>query len=182
MKKYNLDLSGYNVPHDMLPTKPEERNWNIYSFFALWIGMDIGIPTYMLASGLIEGGMNLKWAMITILLANIIIAFPIMLNGHAGAKYGIPSTVYWRSAFGFNGASVAAVLRGIVAAGWCGIQFWIGGNALNVALSILIPAWGNWAMGKWVCFVVFLLLNLYILINGLGAIKKMEHLLSLIHI
>ena len=64
MKKYNLDLSGYNVPHDMLPTKPEERNWNIYSFFALWIGMDIGIPTYMLASGLIEGGMNLKWAMI----------------------------------------------------------------------------------------------------------------------
>ena len=176
MKKYNLDLSGYNVPHDMLPTKPEERNWNIYSFFALWIGMDIGIPTYMLASGLIEGGMNLKWAMITILLANIIIAFPIMLNGHAGAKYGIPSTVYWRSAFGFNGASVAAVLRGIVAAGWCGIQFWIGGNALNVALSILIPAWGNWALGKWVCFVVFLLLNLYILINGLGAIKKMEHL------
>ena len=86
MKKYNLDLSGYNVPHDMLPTKPEVRNWNIYSFFALWIGMDIGIPTYMLASGLIEGGMNLKWAMITILLANIIIAFPIMLNGHAGAK------------------------------------------------------------------------------------------------
>lgn len=175
MAKTQVDLSGYNIAPDMLPAKPSEKTWGIYSFFALWIGMDIGIPTYMLASGMISGGMNLKWAMITILLANIIIAFPIMANGHAGAKYGIPSTIYWRSAFGFNGASVAAILRGIVAAGWCGIQFWIGGNALNVALSILIPAWGAWELGKWVCFAAFLLLNLYILINGLGAIKKMEH-------
>ena len=35
----------------------------------------------------------LPWAMITILLANVIIAFPILANGHAGAKYGIPSTI-----------------------------------------------------------------------------------------
>ena len=94
-------------------------------YFATWIGMDIGIPTYYLASSLIVGGMDLKWAMFTILLANVIIAFPILANGHAGAKYGIPSTIYWRSAFGFNGASVAAILRGVVAAGWCGIQFWL---------------------------------------------------------
>ena len=111
----DLNLGNAKVPPDLLPSKPEERNWGIYSFFALWIGMDIGIPTYYLASSLISGGMNLPWAMITILLANVIIAFPILANGHAGAKYGIPSTIYWRSAFGFRGASVAAIMRGIVA-------------------------------------------------------------------
>ena len=118
----NMDLSDLigmkNVAADLLPTKKSERNWGIYSYFATWIGMDIGIPTYYLASSLMVGGMDLKWAMFTILLANVLIAFPILANGHAGAKYGIPSTIYWRSAFGFNGASVAAILRGVVAAGW----------------------------------------------------------------
>ena len=136
------DLIGMkNVVADLLPTKKSERNWGIYSYFATWIGMDIGIPTYYLASSLMVGGMDLKWAMFTILLANVLIAFPILANGHAGAKYGIPSTIYWRSAFGFNGASVAAILRGVVAAGWCGIQFWIGGSAINTVLGILFPAW-----------------------------------------
>ena len=131
----NMDLSDLigmkNVAADLLPTKKSERNWGIYSYFATWIGMDIGIPTYYLASSLMVGGMDLKWAMFTILLANVLIAFPILANGHAGAKYGIPSTIYWRSAFGFNGASVAAILRGVVAAGWCGIQFWIAGSAIT---------------------------------------------------
>ena len=176
MAKLPIDLSGYNIAPDMLPTKPEERNWGIYSFFALWIGMDIGIPTYYLASSLVSGGMNLGWAMFTILIANIIIAFPILANGHAGAKYGIPSTIYWRSAFGFNGASVAAIIRGVVSAGWFGIQIWIGGSALNTALSILIPAWANWNLGKWVCFGIFWCMNILILVRGLGIIKKMEHL------
>ena len=171
----DLNLGNAKVAPDLLPTKPGERNWGIYSYFALWIGMDIGIPTYYLASSLIVGGMDLKWAMINILLANVIIAFPILANGHAGAKYGIPSTIYWRSAFGFNGASIAAILRGVVAAGWCGIQFWIGGSALNTVLGLLFPAWAAWAPGKWVCFGVFLVLNIFILVKGMGAIQKMEH-------
>ena len=175
MSRKTIDLSGYNIAPDMLPTTPGERNWGIYSFFALWIAMDIGIPTYYLASSLVSGGMNLGWAMFTILIANVIIAFPILANGHAGAKYGIPSTIYWRSAFGFNGASVAAIIRGVVSAGWFGIQIWIGGSALNTALSILIPGWANWAPGIWVCFAIFWGMNILVLVKGLGIIKKMEH-------
>ena len=175
----NMDLSDLigmkNVAADLLPTKKSERNWGIYSYFATWIGMDIGIPTYYLASSLMVGGMDLKWAMFTILLANVLIAFPILANGHAGAKYGIPSTIYWRSAFGFNGASVAAILRGVVAAGWCGIQFWIGGSAINTVLGILFPAWAAWPLGQWVCFFGFLVVNILILIKGMGMIQKMEH-------
>lgn len=175
MSKITVDLSGYRIAPDMLPTRPEERDWGIYSFFALWIGMDIGIPTYFLASSLVSGGMNIAWAMFTILLANIIIAFPILANGHAGAKYGIPSTVYWRSAFGFNGASVAAVFRGVVSAGWFGVQIWIGGSALNTALSIIFPVWADWSLGVWVCFALFWCMNIWVLVGGLGIIKKMEH-------
>jgi NCS1 family nucleobase:cation symporter-1 len=136
--------------------------------------MDIGIPTYYLASGLMTGGMNLVQAMLTILLANVIIAIPIILNGHAGAKYGIPSPVYWRSAFGFSGASVAAVIRAMVAAGWFGIQMWIGGSAIHTVLSILIPAWQTFSAGIWVSFAIFWAMNIFVLIKGIGALKILE--------
>ena len=96
----NMDLSDLigmkNVAADLLPTKKSERNWGIYSYFATWIGMDIGIPTYYLASSLMVGGMDLKWAMFTILLANVLIAFPILANGHAGLA-AAPSTPCWAS-------------------------------------------------------------------------------------
>lgn len=136
--------------------------------------MDIGIPTYYLASGLISGGMNLVQSMMTILLGQLIILIPILLNAHAGAKYGIPSPVYWRSAFGFNGASVAAVTRTIVSAGWFGIQIWIGGSALNTVMTVLFPAWKNFTLGIWVCFAIFWLMNIFILLKGMKALKILE--------
>ena len=58
------------ISKDLMPTLSEERNWGIYNFIALWIGMDIGIPTYYLASGLIAGGLDMKGAIFTILLGN----------------------------------------------------------------------------------------------------------------
>ena len=131
------------VTDELLPVDPSKRTWNAYHFWSLWIAMDIGIPTYYLASGLIAGGMNLLQSMMTILLGQCLILIPILLNGHAGTKYGITSAVYWRSAFGFNGASVAAVTRTIVSAGWFGIQIWIGGQSLNTAIAALFPAWAE---------------------------------------
>ncbi|MDR1651531.1 MAG: cytosine permease [Synergistaceae bacterium] len=162
------------LANELLPVPQEKRTWSLYNMIALWVAMDIGIPTYYLASGLMTGGMNLVQAMFTILLANVIISIPIILNGHAGAKYGIPSPVYWRSAFGFSGASVAAVIRAMVAAGWFGIQMWIGGSAINTVLTILIPAWQNFSGGIWVSFVIFWIMNIFVLVKGIGALKILE--------
>jgi NCS1 family nucleobase:cation symporter-1 len=86
------------------------------------------IPTYMLASSLIGGGMNWSQAILTIFLANVIVLIPMVLNAHAGTRYGIPFPVYCRAAFGTSGANVPALLRALVACGWFGIQAWIGGQ------------------------------------------------------
>jgi nucleobase:cation symporter-1, NCS1 family len=167
-----FEPSLYNK--DLAPVPPEKRTWGVYNYASLWVAMSVCIPTYMLASGLIAGGMSWKQAICTILLGNVIVLIPMLLNAHAGAKYGIPFPVFVRASFGVRGANVPAVLRAIVACGWFGIQAWIGGQAIYSMLQILYPAAVNNAFGMWVCFLAFWLLNLAVIWRGIDMIKFLE--------
>src|ERR1700760_2933384 len=109
--------SLYN--EDLAPVERARRTWGIYNYASLWVAMSVCIPTYMLASGLIAGGMSWKQAIGTIFLGNFIVLIPMILNAHAGAKYGIPFPVFVRASFGVRGANIPAVLRAIIACGWC---------------------------------------------------------------
>jgi len=136
--------------------------------------MSVCIPTYMLASGLIAGGMSWKQAIGTILLGNLIVLAPMILNAHAGTKYGIPFPVYARASFGVRGANVPALLRAVVACGWFGIQTWIGGQAIYSMLQVLWPAAATHAGVSWICFFFFWLLNMLVVWRGIATIKFLE--------
>ncbi len=136
--------------------------------------MSVCIPTYMLASGLIAGGMSWRQAIGTILLGNLIVLIPMLLNAHAGAKYGIPFPVFVRASFGVRGANIPAVLRALVACGWFGIQTWIGGQAIYSMLKILWPAAAQFPAGIWVCFFAFWALNMFVIWRGIDTIKFLE--------
>ena len=166
------DPTLYN--HDLAPVPPSRRTWGIYNYASLWVAMSVCIPTYMLASGLIAGGMSWKQAIGTILLGNLIVLIPMLLNAHAGAKYGIPFPVFVRASFGVRGANVPAVLRAIVACGWFGIQTWIGGQAIYSMLRILLPAAASSAAVPWLCFFAFWGLNLFVIWRGIDTIKVLE--------
>src|SRR3989449_3611906 len=125
---------------DLAPVPPARRKWRLGSFAALWISMSACIPTYMLASSLIGGGMNWWQAILTIFLGNLIVLIPMILNAHAGTHYGVPFPVYCRASFGTAGANVPALLRALVACGWFGIQTWIGGNAIYKILAVFVPS------------------------------------------
>jgi NCS1 family nucleobase:cation symporter-1 len=167
-----FEPSLYNK--DLAPVPLEKRTWGTYNYASLWVAMSVCIPTYMLASGLIAGGMSWKQAIATILLGNVIVLIPMLLNAHAGAKYGIPFPVFVRVSFGVRGANVPAVLRAIVACGWFGIQAWIGGQAIYSMLQILHPAAINNALGIWLCFFAFWLLNMVVIWRGIEMIKFLE--------
>src|SRR4051794_40599087 len=131
------------VNPDIAPVPPSGRKWGLRDIAALWISMSACIPTYMLASSLIAEGMNWWQAILTITLGNTIVLVPMVLNAHAGTKYGIPFPVYCRASFGIRGANVPAMLRALVACGWFGIQTWIGGEAIYKIVTIYRPAWGQ---------------------------------------
>ncbi len=166
------DPSLYNK--DLAPIPAERRTWGTYNYASLWVAMSVCIPTYMLASGLIAAGMSWKQAIFTILLGNLIVLVPMILNAHAGTKYGIPFPVFVRASFGVRGANVPAVLRAIVACGWFGIQSWIGGQAIYSMLEVLWPAAANHAGVGWVCFLAFWLLNMIVIWRGIETIKFLE--------
>src|SRR5215475_5020213 len=132
------DPSLYNP--DLAPIPQGKRSWQIYNYASLWVAMSVCIPTYMLASGLIAGGMNWYQAVGTILLGNLVVLIPMILNAHAGTKYGIPFPVYCRASFGTVGANIPALMRALVACGWFGIQAWIGGAALFELAAFYFPS------------------------------------------
>jgi len=75
----------------------------MYNYIALWFSMSMEVTTYQLASSLIAKGMDWKQAVGTVLLGNLIVLIPMLLNAHAGAKYGIPFPVFIRAPFGCAG-------------------------------------------------------------------------------
>ena len=123
---------------DLAPVPQDRRTWTTWNIAALWIGMAVCIPTYTLASGLIGQGMNWSQAVITIFLGNLIVLVPMTLNAHPGTAYGIPFPVLLRASFGTFGSNIPALMRGIVACGWFGIQTWVGGAAIYSTAAVVL--------------------------------------------
>jgi NCS1 family nucleobase:cation symporter-1 len=166
------DASLYN--RDLAPIPSSRRSWGTYNYASLWVAMSVCIPTYMLASGLIAGGMNWIQAVGTILLGNLIVLIPMLLNAHAGAEYGIPFPVFVRASFGVRGANIPAVLRALVACGWFGIQAWIGGQAIYSMLSIVWPGAASLPGANWICFLAFWAINMVVVWRGIETIKYLQ--------
>jgi NCS1 family nucleobase:cation symporter-1 len=169
---------------DFHPVPASKRTWNMWNLAAIWVGMAVCIPTYMLASSLIEQGMNWWQALITILLGNVIVLIPMILNAHVGTKYGIPLPVFLRVSFGIDGAVLAGLLRGLVACGWFGIQTWIGGAAIYNLILVMAPGFAQSPyLGDFIglnlaqlfCFLLFWAINLYIIYKGIDSIKTLEN-------
>jgi NCS1 family nucleobase:cation symporter-1 len=169
---YAPDPRLYN--DDLAPTLPAQRTWSLYNYFALWFSMCMEVTTYMLAASLIAGGMNWRQAIFTILLGNLIVLVPMLLNAHAGAKYGIPFPVFVRASFGPIGANIPAILRAIVACGWFGIQSWIGGQAIAAMVTVLWPQAAHIPIVTWICFLFFWLLNMLVVWRGVESIRFLQ--------
>ena len=167
---------------DLAPTTAEQRTWRWYHFAALWVGMVMCIPAYMLAASLIEGGMSAMQAVMTVFLANTIVLVPMLLIGHAGTKYGIPYAVLARASFGTSGARLPALMRAIVACGWYGIQTWFGGQIIYTLVGVMLghPLGGDSIAGlgingaQLICFLLFWAIQFWYIFHGMESIRKLE--------
>ena len=172
------DRSLYN--EDLAPTPPAQRTWNMWHVAALWVGMAVCIPTYLLAADMIKAGMSVGQAVFIVALGNVIVLVPMLLNAHPGTRYGIPFPVFARAAFGVRGANVPAIARALVACGWFGIQTWIGGGALQLILAKFgvpvgdaLPVLGISAV-QLACFTAFWVINVWFIHKGMDSIKWLQ--------
>src|SRR4051812_30032348 len=174
----DVSASAFANP-DLVPTAPSQRRWGLWDVAALWISLSACIPTYMLGSSLIEQGMNWSQAVLTIFLANLIVLVPMVLNAHAGTRYGIPFPVYCRASFGTVGANVPALIRAFVACGWFGIQTWIGGAALFAIACVIWPSLATpdhakvlgITLPQLLAFLAFWAINMAVIFAGINSIR-----------
>jgi nucleobase:cation symporter-1, NCS1 family len=170
------------INDDIRPTTPKERHWSVMNMASLWVGMVVCVPTYMLAAGLIQQGMSWSQAVLTVMLGNVIVLAPMILNGHPGTKYGVPFPVISRASFGIHGAHIPSLLRALVACGWFGIQTWIGGQAIYQMLGVAMggPLGGDALpflginAAEFACFLVFWAIQVAILWKGVESIRLLE--------
>jgi NCS1 family nucleobase:cation symporter-1 len=173
--------SPYANP-ELAPVPVSKRNWSTYNYLALWNGMAHCIPSYTLAFGLIALGMSWLQAFLTITIANVLVLVPMLLNSHAGTKYGIPFPVFARAFYGLRGANLAALLRAFVACGWFGIQTWIGGTAIYTIIGRLAghswstaSAFGGYPWTLWLSFGLFWLAQMALIYFGIDALRRFEN-------
>ncbi|MGE0868508.1 MAG: NCS1 family nucleobase:cation symporter-1 [Kofleriaceae bacterium] len=166
---------------DLAPVAVRRRTWTTWDYAALWISMAHCIPTYTMASGLIASGMAWWQALMTILLGNLIVLAPILLNSHPGTKYGVPFPVFARAAYGTAGSNLPALMRALVACGWFGINAWIGGHALQTFFVSLAPGWHDmlgsfhgFPTTQWISFLLFWGLNILIIYRGMELVRRVE--------
>lgn len=165
---------------DLAPTPSEHRTWSLWHVAALWVGMAVCIPTYLLAADMIKAGMSVWQSVVIVALGNVIVLVPMILNAHPGTRYGIPFPVFARAAFGVRGANVPAISRALVACGWFGIQTWIGGGAIYLILAKLgvtggdaLPVLGINGL-QLACFAMFWALNFWFIHHGMDSIKWLQ--------
>lgn len=135
---------SYGYAEDLLPKKPDQRDWGMSNYVTLWMGAVHNIMSYMTVAGFFILGLNTKQVLLAVMLSAIIVSTFYVLNGYSASKYGLPFTMLLRDSFGVKGAIIPALCRGLIA----GVVFFgtttvVGAESLNVIFSRFFPDYMN---------------------------------------
>lgn len=166
---------------DLAPTPVAARRWSAWNYAALWMGMIHSAFGFAVIGGMIATGMSAFQALFVVFAANMVQLGLMALTGRVGCRHGLPFAVWARSAFGIFGANVPALLRGIVAIGWFGVQSYLGATALNAMLGAVFDAWQSWdwhvagvAANLWLSMLAYWGVNFLVIRHGMETVRRFE--------
>lgn len=160
-----------------------DQHWNAYNIFAFWMSDVHSVGGYVFAGSLFALGLT-SWQVLVSLLVGIaivnvfcnLIAKPSQVNG-------VPYPVMCRATFGVLGANIPAMIRGLIAVAWYGIQTYLASTAFVVVILKFFPQFGSYANVSihsfaglsylgWAGFMLLWVLQALVFWNGMEAIKK----------
>ncbi|MGU3435704.1 NCS1 family nucleobase:cation symporter-1 [Actinomycetes bacterium M1A6_2h] len=166
---------------DLAPLR--KQTWTSYNIFAFWMSDVHSVGGYVTAGSLFALGLA-SWQVLVCLLVGIsIVYFLCNLVAKPSQMTGVPYPVICRSVFGVLGANVPAIIRGLIAVAWYGIQTFLASAALDIVLIKLWPDLGPWAdkdlhgfLGLstlgWGSFMVLWVLQAAVFWRGMESIRK----------
>lgn len=129
---------------DLAPLR--KQSWGTYNIFAFWMSDVHSVGGYVTAGSLFALGLA-SWQVLAALLIGItIVYFFCNLVAKPSQVTGVPYPVICRSAFGVLGANIPAIIRGLIAVAWYGIQTFLASAALDVVLVKLFPGLAPYAV------------------------------------
>lgn len=163
---------------DLAPTR--YQNWSWYNIFSFWMSDVHSMGGYVVAASFFTLGLA-SWQVLICLLCGIcIVQFFANLIAKPSQQAGVPFAVICRQSFGVFGANIPAVIRGIIALAWYGIQTYLAANAMMIALlkffpalnPMTVPNWLGLSELGWICFGVMWVLQAMVFWHGMNSIKR----------
>jgi nucleobase:cation symporter-1, NCS1 family len=123
--------------HDLAPLK--DRFWGWYQVFCMWMADVHSVGGYLFAASLFALGLAGWQVLICLIVGIVIVMYLTNWVAQPGVDLGVPYPVVCRLSFGIYGANIAAIIRGIIALAWYGIQTYVASKALVVVLLKFFP-------------------------------------------
>ena len=121
---------------DFIPA--EERHGSVRSLFTVWFGANMQVTTAVTGALGVILGLPLPWAIVALVVGNLVGAVFMALHSAQGPKLGIPQMIQSRAQFGFYGAILPLVLVVLMYVGFFATSAVLGGSALA----------GWWGIGR----------------------------------
>ena len=162
---------------DLGPTK---QDWGAYNIFAFWMSDVHSVGGYVVAASLFALGLAGWQVMVSLVIGICIVQFFANLMARPSQQAAVPFPVACRISFGVFGANVPALIRGLIALVWYGIQTFLASNALTIVLLRFFPGLGelthNQFLGLsalgWLSFMLLWLLQAMVFWHGMQAIRR----------
>ena len=175
-----IDSTLHN--EDLAPLPHERRKWGWFEIFNVWSNDIQSLFGYTLAATLfISYGLS-GWAVFAgIVLAGFVVMGLVNLTGKPSVKYGIPFPVMARASMGVRGANFPALVRGIVAIFWYGVQTYFASTAVALLLKAVIGSEGGaqfLGMGAldWIAYIIVCAFQVILFLRGIDWITKFLNL------
>jgi len=166
---------------DLAPLR--KQTWSSYNIFAFWMSDVHSVGGYVTAGSLFALGLA-SWQVLVALLVGIVIVNVFCnLVAKPSQATGVPYPVICRSVFGVLGANIPAIIRGLIAVAWYGIQTFLASAALDVVLIKLFPGLAPYAdvddygflglpLLGWGSFILLWVLQACVFWRGMESIRK----------
>jgi NCS1 family nucleobase:cation symporter-1 len=166
---------------DLIPL--EKQTWSSYNIFAFWMSDVHSVGGYVTAGSLFALGLSSWQVLLALLIGIVIVNIFCNLVAKPSQHAGVPYPVACRSAFGVLGANVPAIIRGLIAVAWYGIQTYLASAALDVVVLKLWPSLAPYAdvdqygflglpLLGWCTYALLWVLQACVFWRGMESIRK----------
>jgi NCS1 family nucleobase:cation symporter-1 len=138
-RAYDPRLSNEDL--DPLP----EQTWSTYNIFAFWMSDVHSVGGYVTAGTLFALGLTSWQVFVALIVGIVIVQFFCNLVAKPSQVAAVPYPVISRASFGVLGANIPAIIRGLIAVAWYGVQTFLAAGSLTIVILKLFPGLTDYA-------------------------------------